>query len=172
MTTRVKKLQSSSKMSPRIFLGLSVKSISTRLLPAELVFHMSTWHGDEGNYEVMVFDLLGPSLEDLFEFCGRKFSLKTVLMISNQLIYRLSYIYSKRIIHRDIKPDNILMGVGRLGNHVYIADIGIATQYLSVEKDYNPLRKPIFIGTASFVSVRGHIGVGKYIACISLIISN
>ena len=86
------------------------------------------WDGSEANYKVMVFDLLGPSLEDLLDFCGRKFSLKTVLMIAHQLIYRLSHIHSKQIIHRDIKPDNVLMGVGRRGNHVYITDMGIATE--------------------------------------------
>ena len=84
------------------------------------------WDGVGGNYNVMVFDLLGPSLEDLLDFCGRKFSLKTVLMIANQLIYRLSHIHSKQIIHRDIKPDNVLMGVGRRGNHAHISDTGIA----------------------------------------------
>ena len=87
------------------------------------------WDGAGGNYNVMVFDLLGPSLEDLLDFCGRKFSLKTVLMIANQLIYRLSHIHSKQIIHRDIKPDNVLMGVGRRANHVYITDMGIAIEY-------------------------------------------
>ena len=90
------------------------------------------WDGQEGEYNVMVFDLLGPSLEDLFDFCGRKFSLKTVLMVANQLIYRLNHIHSKHIIHRDIKPDNILMGVGRRGNHVYIVDMGNAMKYKSV----------------------------------------
>ena len=123
------------------------------------------WNGREDNFNVMVFELLGPSLEDLFDFCGRKLSLKTVLMIANQLIYRLSYIHSKQIIHRDIKPDNILMGVGRRGNHVYITDMGIAMEYTSVEKNYARPRKPCLVGSDLFASFRGHLGVGKWFDC-------
>jgi len=37
------------------------------------------WYGVEGDYNVMVMDLLGPSLEDLFNYCGRKFSLKNCI---------------------------------------------------------------------------------------------
>lgn len=44
------------------------------------------WFGAEGDYNVLVMDLLGPSLEDLFNFCSRKLSLKTVLMLADQMV--------------------------------------------------------------------------------------
>lgn len=44
------------------------------------------WCGTQGNYNIMVIDLLGPSLEDLFNYCKRKFTLKTVVMIGDQMV--------------------------------------------------------------------------------------
>lgn len=111
----------------------------------------------------MVFDLLGPSLEDLFNYCGRKFSLKTVLMLANQLLNLLDYIHSKNIIHRDIKPENFLMGVGKRGNQVYVTDLGLATERRDAQVKANTgcTRKAHLIGTARYASVKGHLGVGK-----------
>jgi len=87
------------------------------------------WFGVEGEYNVMVMDLLGPSLEDLFNFFGRKFSLKTVLMLADQMLRRIEYVHSKNFIHRDLKPDNFLMGLAKRGNQVFIIDFGLAKRY-------------------------------------------
>ncbi|PWZ25260.1 hypothetical protein Zm00014a_036072 [Zea mays] len=76
------------------------------------------WFGVDGEYNVMVIDLLGPSLEDVFNQCNRKFSLKTVLMLADQMITRVEYMHTRGFLHRDIKPDNFLVGLGRKANQV------------------------------------------------------
>ncbi|KAL8784706.1 MAG: hypothetical protein Q9213_003802 [Squamulea squamosa] len=89
------------------------------------------------------------------------FSLKTVLMLADQLIDRLSYIHLKDVLHRDIKPENFLMGVGKLGNQVYVTDLGLATEPGDVQvKDISdPNQKLNLIGTAYYASINGHLGV-------------
>jgi len=51
------------------------------------------WFGIEGDYKALIMELLGHSLEDLFQFCSRKFTLKTVCMLADQMITRLEYMH-------------------------------------------------------------------------------
>lgn len=119
------------------------------------------WCGSEGDYNVMVMELLGPSLEDLFNFCSRLFTLKTVLLLADQMISRIDFIHSRDFIHRDIKPDNFLMGLGKKGNLVYIIDFGLAKKY----RDTRTLRHIPYrenknlTGTARYASINTHLGI-------------
>ncbi|GJS48840.1 putative reverse transcriptase domain-containing protein [Tanacetum coccineum] len=79
------------------------------------------WYGVEGDYNVLV-------MFSLF-FSSRKLSLKTVLMLADQMINRVEFIRCKSFLHRDIKPDNFLMGLGRRANQVYAIDFGLAKKY-------------------------------------------
>ncbi|KAK0617802.1 casein kinase 1, delta subunit [Bombardia bombarda] len=106
-------------------------------------------------YSVLIEDLLGPSLEDLFRYCGCKFTLKTILMIADQAINRISYVHSRGFLHRDIKPENFLMGVGRRGNVLHIIDFGLSVEREMVANMEHRGNLP-FNGTCEFATIRNH----------------
>jgi len=106
-------------------------------------------------------DLLGPSLEDLFNLCNRKFTVKTVLMLADQMIARIEVLHSKSFVHRDIKPDNFLIGVGKRRNQVYIIDFGLAKMYRDLKTHQHIPYKgnKLLTGTARYASVNTHLGI-------------
>lgn len=117
--------------------------------------------GEEGDFYFMISDLLGPSLQDLFVFCDRKFSLKTVLLLADQMIRRIKQLHNKSFLHLDIKPANFLMGTGRLGNLVHIIDFGMSREYIDYQKNHIPYREGLVPrGTYPFVSINTHLGIG------------
>ncbi|KAJ7334705.1 kinase-like domain-containing protein [Mycena albidolilacea] len=120
------------------------------------------WSGRQGDYNVMVIDLLGPSLEDLFKMCNRHFSLKTVLLLTDQLISRIEFIHTHGLVHRDIKPANFVMGTGKAASMVNVIDFGLAKKFRDSRTFLHiPYKQDDFhgVGTSLFAAINTHLGV-------------
>ena len=120
------------------------------------------YFGQEGLYNILIIDLLGPSLEDLFEWCNRKFSVKTVVQLAVQMITLIEDLHAHDLIYRDIKPDNFLIGIPGAPdeNQVHLIDFGMAKQYRDPKtKQHIPYReKKSLSGTARYMSINTHLG--------------
>ena len=119
------------------------------------------WAGKEGDANAMVEDLLGSSLMDLFNRCGHRFSLKTVLMIGDQMFTRLEYVHSKNFLHRDVKPENIVMGAKHDADKCYLIDFGLSKQYIDPSTNRHIPNKTgkKLTGTARYASIDTHRGL-------------
>jgi casein kinase 1 len=120
------------------------------------------YFGQEGLHNILVIDLLGPSLEDLFDHCGRRFTIKTVVMVAKQMLSRVQTIHEKNLIYRDIKPDNFLIGRPgtKASNVIHVVDFGMAKQYRDPKtKQHIPYReRKSLSGTARYMSINTHLG--------------
>jgi casein kinase I family protein HRR25 len=120
------------------------------------VFH---YGNIEDGTKALVMSYLGPSLENLFDFCNRKLSFKTIAMIGIQLMDRLEHIHSKGILHRDIKPDNFLIGIGENRGKIFMVDFGLSKSFRENENHISYRSNKNFTGTYRYSSIRNHRGV-------------
>ena len=85
--------------------------------------------GQNNEYNILIMQLMDKSLEDLINIY-KTFSIKTTCLLAYQMINILKFIHDNHIIHRDIKPDNFVMGIKEKNQNLYILDFGLAKKYL------------------------------------------
>jgi len=112
-------------------------------------------------HNIAIMEYLGPTLEELFEYCNYKFSLKTVLMIGIQILNRIEKVHKIGFLHRDIKPDNFLIGVGPMKNRIYLIDFGLSKKFIDTQtKEHIEYKTNVnFTGSFRFSSIRNHKGI-------------
>ena len=112
-------------------------------------------------YNVLVMEILGDSIEGLFNKAGKHFSFLTTLMVIEQILTRIEYMHKKNLIHRDIKPGNFMIGRGEKRNVIYAIDFGLSKKYRSSSTGLHIRYRDgkDVTGTPIYVSVNTHLGI-------------
>lgn len=108
----------------------------------------------------MVMDLLGLSLQKLFIRQDKHFSVATILKMGIMMISCVEFLHVRHFVHRDIKPDNFVFGMGENCDKLYLIDLGLAKKYRSsTTYTHIPHKKgKMLVGTARYASVNVHRG--------------
>jgi serine/threonine protein kinase len=133
--------------------------------PKVIKFH------SEKQQKILIMSLLGPDLVEMYKICRCRFTLKTILMLADQMILRLERLHSLGFLHRDIKPENFTVGCNwsnkyRLvspvppdANTIFLLDFGLSKSYLhdsGKHIDYHELRG--VVGTGRYMSISANEG--------------
>lgn len=150
------KLESSRAKAPR----LEFESRIYKILDEGICIPKVYFYGATSKYHVLAMDRLGKSLEDIVMEHKGVFSLKTVLMLVDQMISAVEFLHKRNFLHRDIKPDNFLMGIDKTANQVYLIDFGLSKYYRdAVTMQHIPFTSgKSLTGTARYASINAMRG--------------
>ena len=118
------------------------------------------WYSSVGDCNAMIIELLGPNLEKLLKLCGKKFSITTVAQLGVKMLEIIEHLHSKGFIHRDIKPDNFVIGNQENVTSLYTIDFGLCKRYCDHDTGFHiPFRENMpLAGTVRYTSINSHFG--------------
>ena len=117
-------------------------------------------YGNNYTHNILVLQLLGKNLEQLFLLSGKKFSMKTTCVLGIQMLDRIKFVHENLHIHRDIKPDNFAMGINENENKVFLLDFGLAKKFIKKNKNLQTIVRnhKHITGSARYCSINTHEG--------------
>lgn len=151
------KLESAKTTTARLGLEIRIYKMFSSVAGTNGIATMH-WSGVQSCWNILVLDLLGPSLDRLISLCGGRFTVETVSMIGEQLVSCLEVLHSKMYVHRDIKPQNFMVGLREKQSQLYMIDFGLAKQYYKDGEHIPNIIKEGRVGTTPYVSVNAHQG--------------
>jgi casein kinase 1 len=107
---------------------------------------------------ILFMQLLGPSLEEMLDKYNRQLQLYTIFTLGEQIINLIKSIHNLGYIHRDIKPNNFLIGYNNNEKQIYITDFGLSVKYIKKGKHMPLNMNKSLIGTARYASINMHNG--------------
>lgn len=113
------------------------------------------WFGKDENNYYMVLNLLGESLQSILKK-QNKFSLRLVLQIGMQIVLLLKTIHETGLVHRDIKPDNFLLGLNTQSKKIHIIDFGFCKSYMRDNIHNKQSETTSLIGSPMYASINAH----------------
>lgn len=131
------------------------KSIYRHRIPVPAIYYAAK----ENNMNVMVMELLGPSLDQLMTHCGGRFSMKTTILLAREMISQLEFLHKHCFIHRDLKPGNFLVGRGENYSNIYMIDYGLSKKFM-IRNEHIPYKEgKKLTGTPVFATLNQHLGI-------------
>jgi len=110
-------------------------------------------------FNVLVMELLGENLETIFNSFHKKFKLGTILKIGCDMINIIEKVHNCGIIHRDIKTNNFMFGVGDKKYDLFILDFGLSKKFFKNNKHIEYKTNKSLVGTARYTSINIHLGI-------------